>query len=71
MCNSGPVFFFFFFLWGTQSYLHFQVDAKCRRGEPYNKGNLLRAYEATKSGISVYRAARVYSVPESTLRGQN
>ena len=53
---------------GTQSYLHFQVDAKCRRGKPYDKGNLLRAYEATKSGMSVYRGARVYSVPESTLR---
>ena len=48
--------------------LHFQSDAKCRRGTPYDKANLLRAYEATQSGMSVYRAARTYSVPESTLR---
>jgi hypothetical protein len=34
----------------------------------YDRGNLLRAFEATQKGMSVYRASREYSVPESTLR---
>ena len=34
---------------------------------PYDKANLIRAYETTQSGMSVYRASRVYTVPESTL----
>jgi hypothetical protein len=29
---------------------------------------LKRAYEATLSGMSVYRAARIYQMPDSTLR---
>ena len=34
----------------------------------YDRQNLLRAYEATQRGLSVYRAAKEYSVPEQTLR---
>ena len=35
----------------------------------YDRVNLLRAFEATKGGMSVYRASREeYRVPESTLR---
>ena len=34
----------------------------------YDRENLRRAFEATQKGMSVYRAAREYSVPESTLR---
>ena len=48
--------------------LPFQAETKAKRGKPYDKANLLRAYEATKTGISVYRSARMYNVPESTLR---
>ena len=50
------------------SVLVMQGQPKPKRTKPYDKANLLRAYEATKSGMSVYRAARLYSVPESTLR---
>ena len=50
------------------SVLVLQGQPKPKRTKPYDKANLLRAYEATKSGMSVYRAARLYSVPESTLR---
>ena len=48
--------------------MHFQVDSKARKEKPYDRANVIRAYEATQSGMSVYRASRVYSVPESTLR---
>ena len=48
--------------------MHFQAETKAKRGKPYDKANLLRAFEATKTGMSVYRASRLYSVPESTLR---
>ncbi|KAJ8316179.1 hypothetical protein KUTeg_006193 [Tegillarca granosa] len=34
----------------------------------YERANLQRAYNATLNGMSVYRAARMYLVPESTLR---
>ena len=34
----------------------------------YERANLQWAYNATTNGISVYRAARLFSVPESTLR---
>ena len=34
----------------------------------YDRLNLQRAFEATQRGVSVYRASRDYSVPESTLR---
>ena len=34
----------------------------------YDRSNLSRAYQATQSGMSVYRAARLYNIPESTLR---
>lgn len=39
-----------------------------RRKLQYDRENLLRAYEATQKGVSMYRAARQYSVPEQTLR---
>jgi tryptophan 2,3-dioxygenase len=34
----------------------------------YDRANLQRALEAIVKGMSVYRAARQYNVPESTLR---
>ena len=34
----------------------------------YNRNSVREAYEATKKGMSVYRAARQFGVPESTLR---
>ena len=34
----------------------------------YDRTNLRRAFDATRSGMSVYMAARHYNVPESTLR---
>ena len=34
----------------------------------YDRTNLCRAFDATRSGICVYIAARQYNVPESTLR---
>jgi hypothetical protein len=42
---------------------------KIRSGKkPYDKENLKRAFQASLSGMSVYRASRLYEVPESTLR---
>ena len=34
----------------------------------YDRANLQRAFDATLKGMSVYRASRLYLVPESTLR---
>ena len=34
----------------------------------YDRTNLRRAFDATRSGMSVYMATRQYNVPESTLR---
>ena len=34
----------------------------------YDKANITRAYEATKLWMSVYRAAKMYNIPESTLQ---
>jgi hypothetical protein len=34
----------------------------------YERATIRRAYDATTNGISVYRAARLFSVPESILR---
>ena len=34
----------------------------------YNRNSVRDAYEATKKGMSVYRAAKQFGVPESTLR---
>lgn len=34
----------------------------------YDRANLERAYTACKGGMSMYKAAIIYSVPESTLR---
>ncbi|XP_053372948.1 uncharacterized protein LOC123560642 [Mercenaria mercenaria] len=42
-----------------------------KRKLQYDRDNLRRAFEATRKGISVYRAARDYSVPESTLRDRH
>ncbi|XP_052263785.1 uncharacterized protein LOC127866960 isoform X1 [Dreissena polymorpha] len=39
-----------------------------RRKKPYDKDNLKRAFDATLKGMSVYRASRLYNIPESTLR---
>ena len=39
--------------------------------ERANTCNLQRAYDVTKNGISFYRAARLFSVPELTLLWQN
>ena len=39
-----------------------------RRLKPYDRENLKKAYKATLSGMSVYKASRLFSVPESTLR---
>ncbi|KAH3866001.1 hypothetical protein DPMN_029049 [Dreissena polymorpha] len=39
-----------------------------RQKKPYERYKLQSAYAATLSGMTVYRAARVYQVPESTLR---
>ncbi|XP_053399609.1 uncharacterized protein LOC128557064 [Mercenaria mercenaria] len=36
----------------------------------YDRANLLRAFQASQKGMSVYRASREYNVPESTLRGR-
>lgn len=48
-------------------FLSFQ-GKKDRENRPYDRENLKRPYKATTSGISVYNAARLYNVPESTLR---
>jgi hypothetical protein len=42
-------------------------DVKKKRLQ-YDRVNLQRAHEAIVKGMSVYRAARQYNVPESTLR---
>jgi hypothetical protein len=34
----------------------------------YDRSNLERAFQATQKGTSVYKAAKLYNVPESTLR---
>ena len=39
-----------------------------KRGFQYDRANIPRAYEATQAGMTVYKAARLYNVPESTLR---
>ena len=43
------------------------VPVKKRRLQ-YDRANLSRAYEATQSGTSVCKAARLYNVPEFSLR---
>lgn len=47
-------------------YSHSQIDSLSRCRESYRRARLPRAYEA--SGMSVYIAAPVFSVPESTVR---
>ena len=49
-------------------FLSFQVTSNTRRRKPYDKANLLQAYEATQSGMLVYRASCVDFVPEFTFR---
>ena len=39
-----------------------------KRKLQYDRGNLQKPFEATQKGLSAYRAAGQYSVPESTLR---
>ena len=34
----------------------------------YDRANLQRAFDATQNGMSVYKAARLYNIPEQTLR---
>lgn len=46
----------------------FQKRGPDRRKKPYDRDVLRRAYQATLGGTSVYRAARLYGVPEQTLR---
>ena len=52
----------------TLSNIYFQDVTTVRRRLQYDRSNLARACEATQAGMSVYKAARRYSVPESTLR---
>ena len=49
-------------------FFYLQQATPVRRRLQYDRSNLARAYEATQCGMSVYMAARRYSVPESTLR---
>jgi len=46
----------------------FQKLKLTKSKKPYDREKLSRAYQATLSGMSVYRASRQYGVPESTLR---
>jgi len=46
----------------------FQNSDTKKKKMQYERANLQRAYNTTKNGISVYRAAKLFSVPESTLR---
>ena len=39
-----------------------------KRRFQYDRANIPTAYEATQAGMTVYKAARLYNVPESTLR---
>ena len=50
-------------------YTFFYCRARKKRPKVlYDRTNLCRAFDATRSGMSVYMAARQYNVPESTLR---
>ena len=50
-------------------YFFLLQDSKEKRPKVlYDCTNLCRAFYATRSGMSVYMAARQYNVPESTLR---
>ena len=49
-------------------FFYLQQATPVRRRLQYDRSNLARAYEATQYGMSVYMAARRYSVPECTLR---
>ena len=50
-------------------YFFLLQDSKVKRPKVlYDRANLRRAFDATRSGMSVYMAARQYNVPESTLR---
>jgi hypothetical protein len=44
------------------------IDNVKKKRLQYDRANLQRAHEAIVKGMSVYRAARQYNVPESTLR---
>jgi hypothetical protein len=49
-------------------FLSFWKTKPSKERKLYDRESLKRAFKATLSGMSVYRASRVYSVPESTLR---
>ena len=51
-------------------YIYFQEPPQKRRRILYDRTNLQRAYEATLCGMPAYRAAKVYSVPPTTLRNR-
>ena len=52
----------------TTILLFLQDVPEKKRKLQYDSLNLQRAFKATQRGVSVYRASRDYSVPESTLR---
>ena len=52
----------------TTILLFLQDVPEKKRKLQYDRLNLQRAFEATQRGVSVYRASRDYSVPESKLR---
>jgi hypothetical protein len=49
-------------------FYHFRVHLQKKKRLQYDRSNLQRAFQATSNGMSVYRAARMYSEPETTLR---
>ena len=50
------------------SFSVFQDTGVKKRRLQYHRANLQIALEATQRGVSIYRAARQYCVPETTLR---
>ena len=48
--------------------LYFQDVHMKKRRLQYERANIPRAYEATQAGMTVYKAARQYNIPESTMR---
>ena len=60
-CIGTPLLIFFF-------NIIFQDPKPKRRRLQYDRANLQRVFDLTARGMSVYRASREFSVPESTLR---
>jgi hypothetical protein len=69
MLNLINIFSFSFF--NFFSFFFLQGPPNKKRKLQYDRENLKRAFEATRKGVSVYRAARQYAVPESTLRDRH